>query len=645
MKYLKEIREQLPVNCMFNKVRVGCGGTTLALESADNYVIAVPYVSLIDNKISQNPSKSWFAVKSGVTTEDIENYVQMCPKKGITPKILTTYDGLPKVTETINPKDYRLLVDEYHILFQHYSFRYQAVRGVLDCYEKYKSFTFMSATPVTPSLDRMYMLKELKHIPYVEQDWSGDNNVIDVKVEAIKCKHVTAKVIDIIERHLSGEIEGNAYFFVNSVSFVEDVREKIALGSKVCRVIYSKNNKMHYPFERGETTDAPKKINFLTSTTFEGCDIFDENGVTYIVSDKYRKHTLLDISTSVQQIIGRIRDSKYKGRVVHICNTDNRLMLDPFEFEQKLQEAKAECLQHLPFLQNLPEETTDMITIDSVQCPFLIAQDHKFVYDDNLEQLMIYEYEVRDQYLCKASIEASYTNIDADIHVVNWMKSLKDLGITTQKQKSFKEAVKECREASERSNQEEDDMIARWQVKYPIIKDAIEKLGYEKIATCQYSQKAIKDKLLVENKRGDIAMKLITNMKLESGVWYSSADLKKKLQKCYDVLGIHTKAKGTDIEKYYMTKQLSKRVKTDGYVIYDTLQESDGVVAKMKLKKGEWYSSDELKQKLQECYDVLGIHKKAKGTDIEKYYTASREQRNVSTKGYVIYTPLYKKVQ
>lgn len=74
-----------------------------------------------------------------------------------------------------------------------------------------------------------------------------------------------------------------------------------------------------YPI--GQPSDPVKKINFYTSTCFEGCDIYDENGVTFIVSDGNKSHTLLDISTLFTQICGRLRDSKYKGEIIHVYST------------------------------------------------------------------------------------------------------------------------------------------------------------------------------------------------------------------------------------------------------------------------------------------------------------------------------------
>ena len=64
--------------------------------------------------------------------------------------------------------------------------------------------------------------------------------------------------------------------------------------------------------------DEVRQFNFYTSTAFEGCDIFDENGVNIIVSSPYLPYTLLDIRTTVRQVCGRVRNSKYKNEVHYI---------------------------------------------------------------------------------------------------------------------------------------------------------------------------------------------------------------------------------------------------------------------------------------------------------------------------------------
>lgn len=44
------IMNDFPDNCIFNKVKTGCGATTIALTNNENYIIAVPTTELIENK-------------------------------------------------------------------------------------------------------------------------------------------------------------------------------------------------------------------------------------------------------------------------------------------------------------------------------------------------------------------------------------------------------------------------------------------------------------------------------------------------------------------------------------------------------------------------------------------------------------------
>lgn len=86
----------------------------------------------------------------------------------------------------------------------------------------------------------------------------------------------------------------------------------------VCSETVRKNNKT---LKMGNTTDKVKKYNFYTASAFEGCDIYDPIGKTVILCDTNISTTILDISTLVRQICGRLRDSIYKDEVTLILNT------------------------------------------------------------------------------------------------------------------------------------------------------------------------------------------------------------------------------------------------------------------------------------------------------------------------------------
>lgn len=101
--------EDLPHNCIFNKVVTGCGGTTVVLKNTEDYVIAVPTTELIINKTGRTDAgistlsfgdrqQSAFGLFGKFTTQvkkDLVDYLQTVGTK----KIMCTYDKLPKLME------------------------------------------------------------------------------------------------------------------------------------------------------------------------------------------------------------------------------------------------------------------------------------------------------------------------------------------------------------------------------------------------------------------------------------------------------------------------------------------------------------------------------------------------------------------
>ena len=143
---------EIPVNCLFNKKKTGCGATELAIRNSIPTLIAMPYVALVKNK----------------TEWDITQFARTHSPL----KIATTYDSLPRVVSAlqsigIDPyKELFLLVDEWHVLFNSYSFRHRAIRELLATAARFDRATYMTATPI----EREYMLEELRHLPTCEID-------------------------------------------------------------------------------------------------------------------------------------------------------------------------------------------------------------------------------------------------------------------------------------------------------------------------------------------------------------------------------------------------------------------------------------------------------------------------------------------
>lgn len=158
---------ELPVNCLFNKGKTGCGGTETAINQKGHTIIAMPFVPLVRNKEIPNERRQYevFGIHGEVENQDIINYIN----SHNTLKLLVTYNSLPRLIDVLTGvgydvyNDFFLLVDEYHILFNSYSFRYEPIKRLLELAKNFDRVTYMSATPI----EREFILEELKDLPTV----------------------------------------------------------------------------------------------------------------------------------------------------------------------------------------------------------------------------------------------------------------------------------------------------------------------------------------------------------------------------------------------------------------------------------------------------------------------------------------------
>lgn len=542
--YLKDKIKELPTNCLYSKGKVGCGGTSLAIEGDKPYVICVPFICLIDNKLHQYPNERFNGEILGITAQtgriDIKYYIRRVE----IPKIIVTYDSLQKVVDCIDPSQFNLLVDEYHLLFNAYSYRHDAVHTVLNNYNKFKTFTFMTATP----LEEEFILDELKHLPYIEEKW---DKTIDVVIQSVKCESVEGSTIKLIKDFLNNTIDGNAYIFVNSVDFIKSILNKIPeLDDTNTRVIYSKRNKTKLRLNNSSTTDNPKKINFLTSTVFEGSDIYDENGRIIIISDPSRSNTLLDISTSIQQIAGRIRNSKYINCITHLFRTTRYVDTPYEEFKQLISRNIVNTQKAIVEFNNLSDYTRSMLKEFSADA-YIQKENGYFVYDPNLAKIDLYNYKVvNGLYKCRVNLEQEYNKYNFDV------QQFKDNAININVNNniiSFKDVIKQIQETNTIS-----ELV---QKRYPWLEDAINVLGFNTFSTLKYVQKDIKNLYLQKlDKSLDVKIAMMLKSKITLGQFYKIGCIKDILTNIYENLNINQKAKSNDIEKYYITEPKTKKV-------------------------------------------------------------------------------------
>lgn len=329
-----EFKEDVPDNCYIDKGITGCGFTTAILQNNVSYVIAVPFIALTENKCEQakydhNYPHDIFPVNGDT---DLSKLVEYLKDDTIhIKKLMVTYDSLKKLHSYIDPKDYKLFIDEAHKILEYAgNFKPVVIQYLLKSLTAYKSFVLTTATPTKLK----YLPEELKNIPRITMKWTNTRPVV-FNHKRLNQNQLPDAITGICLAHLREEEDGNIYIFYNSVKGIARAIKTLVKTYKytykdidvICsdspanrRTLRSlgagwKPAKPVNFDKEGKEIKTYRKVNFVTSTAFEGVDFKDPNGKTLIVSDGKLEHTKLDISTQVSQIVGRLRESKYKDRI------------------------------------------------------------------------------------------------------------------------------------------------------------------------------------------------------------------------------------------------------------------------------------------------------------------------------------------
>lgn len=599
-EYLNQFIKKFPENCLLHKGKTGCGGTEMVLRNDRNTIIAVPTKDLIKNKIEPNPHRKErrdeiLGVMEGIEEYQIMNYIDEHEVK----KIMVTYDSLPKVIKVINAKggnayrDYFLLVDEYHRLFLDNLFRNDAIKKLLDEAIKFKSVTYMTATPV----DEMFIMDELKNVPVQEITWKGKQ---PIELRVIRTNSVLEHVVFYISfcRGITVPETINFHFFVNSVKFIASVIKKQQLTPDLARVICSNTSenqkKLGDQFEISTTTSPVKRFNFYTSTVFEGSDILDENGYTVVVSDGNTEGRIIDISTSMKQICGRIRNSKYKNEAVYICPYPRSLDLSWGEYAAISLNEREETKKRIARINDLEEKDRiweiEMIKKGLHDTCMKINNEFKLEIDNNKYMLDSYNYKKRCELLGKDD-DLEYSLECNDYIVFDMANTTHEktpsisLLANDSPRKCFKNYFEEyARLKEEREDKNsftfnlskmfnmEEERYSILEKKYPLIKDAYEKLGVNRVREMKYNSSNIKRELkkLANTPDSKLVIDYIKKhysppVELEVKTW------REILNNIYHTeLGLDesVKAKSTDLNKWFITRE--KSVQKEG-VTTDTL--------------------------------------------------------------------------
>lgn len=555
---------------ILNKGVTGCGATSVAIQDEHKTIICSPRINLIKNKVGQH--EGLLGVYGDVKNDEIMAYLE----KAETPKIMVTYDSMPRLAKLITDKsDWRVVVDEYQYLLIDSGFRSDKAIALLDIVNEFDYVTYLSATPIADKY--IQQMEQFKDVPYTELIW-GDR-VERIYVE----REVSAKPIDnaikIVRNYQNGIFpkEGDAVskecvIFLNSVTNIANIIHQTKIPPEDVNIIVAdteENRKLVRQIGKGYDIGAiplegepHKMFTFCTSTAFAGCDFYSTCASTFVISDNKKVHTSIDIATELAQIAGRQRlaCNPFRKTMVFIYNVDiGESNADIYKnaIEQKLEKSikMAEWKNGAPdyFKKDVIKETSEMQNIKKYSESYVRYDEKSDSFTVNrwayLNELFAYEVQhenYQDSIMVKKQLEESGFGIKGEESRWDYKEQLKCILV----KEGFADRMKrycELRQMKESCRfYLASDIMER---QYEDLRLYYDRLGCERIKALGFKEKDLKNELERCYRENDIKRKFREVFAV--GERMSTEDIKRIMTEIYAKYGISKKGVATHLERDY----------------------------------------------------------------------------------------------
>ena len=552
---LERFKDGIPFGIV-NKTKTDVGGTYVAANCSSNYIIVCPFKDLVDSiAADKNNRYEVFKCYGGVREYQFRKYI----KNNTTYKIAVTYDSLPKLIGWLSGTEgWKVLVDEYHLILEDMDFRYDAINGLMEEIQKFRHYSFLSATPI----DLDFEIDFLKQLPHYKVQWNGVTKITPIRYKVTQLTKGLARFIQIfLDEGISlPDINGNVskveelYIFINSVTSIKQIADTLKLNPddvKICCADRIRNNKLLGEYQIESVSSPNKKINFFTKKCFQGCNLFTNNGLIIVASDAYRTQTLVDISTTMEKISGRIRindeyQNIFRNVIVHLFSTNKNVISDE-EFEMVMQDKEKEADKLLSGWSKLDkEERQTYIKRMNLDTELVSIINGRMVYNNLKKQSFIYKQALRKTYKDGISIRDSFMQSEK-FELTNQNK-WKDFNIKLAKAMtvSYEQLLKDYLDSPSESYEQE-------YPEFPLIKRYLKE---SEMNTLRWNRekmlKAVEDKKQVDK----------VFLAIYQPGFISNKDLKSKLKDEFGRLGIKLSPKATLIENctLYNVEKASRKI-------------------------------------------------------------------------------------
>lgn len=565
---LPEFQDGLP-HGIVNKTKTDVGGTYVAANCSSNYIIVCPFRDLVDSIAADKNNKYEVFKCYGKTKEsEFRKYI----KEHQTYKIAVTYDSLSKLLRWMNDETekWKLLVDEYHLILEDMDFRENAIMEMIYTVTKFDHYTFLSATP----MDEDYEIDFFKQLPHYKVVWKKGLPIVVKKIKTTCLSKGLCNLIKIFREvgfripDINGELKEveQLFIFLNSVTTARQIADTLELDEdeiKICCAERKRNRLLLGKYQIESVCSPNKKINFFTKKCFQGCNLFSNNGLIIVASDAYRTQTLVDISTTMEQISGRLRENGdykniFRNTMVHIYSTNKNILTDE-EFEQKMKKKEEDAARLLSLQAKADEkELATLIRKVNIETDLLSIINGRLKYNEIKKKSFYFKQDIRKTYKDGIYLRARYDESEKFIQTNQELWKDFDIEMTRAVTISYEQLLKDYLDHPTESYEQE----------YPEFKDFRRYLKETEMNSCRWNKDKMM-KMVEDYKRMNTVYKAI----YRKG-FISSKDLKALFTKEFKKRGISISPKATQIMNcdLYEIRKCKVRIDgklTDGYEIGD----------------------------------------------------------------------------
>ena len=564
-QFLSNVLSEIPTDCILSKRVPGCGATTLELKTNRNSIIIVPNVPVIQSKEKKEPYPK--GVYEDVTVSEVVTYL----KENIRYKIMTTPESFGKIKvacEKCNINIYSeffLLMDECHQLVKDVDYRNFIVLPMADFF-KFKNKAMVSATPLGFSDPRLKKFETLE----VRADYNYQQ-----EITVINAYNTTKAIGEYLESHQNGTV----CFFVNSITQIYSIMRHFKLledSTVYCAPKSVTKLKEGYDFTNAYkewSAETMKRYNFFTGRFFSAFDL----ELTYkpdlvMITDPYLSpYTMLDVDTDCIQICGRFRYGISSATHIYrvnpeICvkskeqveqyihdleigyNTLRRYYKNADSREDRM--AFGQVIDIHPFRQYLYSDLTkNCFRIDCKVNEVLVEGKYK-------SELTVTDWYNDCHYFTPTFEVCNSNENDEKMEIIKSAHTIRD------KRKKIVEILSQFEQPL---SENAFDFINKIRKIDPFIVEAFELLGRKGIEEQNYNQQKINEKIIMKQRRGNRAIRLIMNS-FKVGNSYTNDYIKDELTRIFDMLEIHPErtVKGSMIKDYFQVEAWSNG-KSRGY--------------------------------------------------------------------------------